>query len=407
MKKRLFLISIALLCGSYATSAEGTGEQGEFVNRYGICIGVNNYGDFADKLTSPANDAIGLYDHFSHGARLSSVKLFTDASEPMAMPATNKNIIEELARLRDESVSSPLDDVVFFFSGHGCSVEDETDNRNYFILGDVNTAGEEAILDVTQDLLPILKTIRCKRMYILLDTCRTRLPFSLPDRKGTFDPGLRDIDINKHNASVSEGVYVIYSNRTGQISYEFPNEYGVFSGALIDGLSIYRNFYDVLIYLDRSVPIRSYALLDARGADLEQAQYIAYRGDFANLRDTGYLPFGDLCDEVLASSDRITEAVSLLDTVDEVSAGNEKEIRKINRKLLYSDFALSKAIGKVTFSVGVGLCSGSVSTILILNTLENRYGDVALERSKDIAWTVFGGSMLLTIPSLILSFIDL
>jgi hypothetical protein len=194
------------------------------------------------------------------------------------------------------------------------------------------------------------------------------------------EAGIAPPSISRESSEASEGVFVVYASAPGTPSVAVPKDIGVFTRAMLDGMEIYRSYYDLFAYLDRTVPMRSYAYSES---DPPRPQYIELGGDFEGLEESGY-----------ASSSRLHERLT------------ESEVALQDMKTSIERSRTAGAISTAAFSVGIGMCAGGAASLAVLGTLGNYYNDAGLRRARNVSWGVFGASFLLTVPAAVLFFID-
>lgn len=365
----LVLTAVPLFAGGEA-EIEGGG------NRVAICIGVSMYGSSQPLIPAAGRDAVALRSFLVSEAGFPDATLYADLPFSGGDEPTRSAILDRLRSIRDASAKQPLEDVLLFFSGYGVT-SNATESKSYLLLGAMEAATMATHIDIEHDLLPILTEIRCERMFILLDTCRSKGLTEIAEDPEGYHRGVDTFPISREESAATEAVYVVYASRQDTPSIEIPQSTGVFTSALIDGMRMYRNFYDLLVFLDRSVPVRSFSY----AADSEQTrvpQFLDFGGDFDLLRAGGYPSFADLTS-----------------TTTRVAASRGDRT------------ALSRSIGATTFSVGVGLCAASAANLAVLSTMDSYIRDTSIQRAKNVSWTLLGASALLIVPSIILSFVGL
>jgi len=188
MKRILFILLLALPLSV----------KGEI---YAVLVGVSEYEQPANNLTSCHRDAIEMYELLKEYTTPDKMILLTNEQAKQGAIVFYTNLLFQQAK--------PDDIVIFFFSGHG--------SQNFFLTYDKGL--------YFNDLEKIFKQTKAKRKLIFADAC-----FS-----GTLrQPGNQTVS---NNTSVGKNVLLFLSSRSNQYSQESPAlRNGVFTYFLLAGL---------------------------------------------------------------------------------------------------------------------------------------------------------------------------
>ena len=196
------------------------------MQRWGIIIGINGYDDpNINGLRYAASDARAVYDALTHpetgSFRKEHVHLLTSGGESQP---TRSNILESLAVLR--KTVGPKDTVLFYFSGHGLTQQDE----NYLLPIDARASipAETAI-----PLSRVYQAVRdTGRQIILLDACHSGWHRSKGVMSGRMSASFADVVFAE-----AEGRVTFTSCNIDESSFEDDNlESGVFTYYLLEAL---------------------------------------------------------------------------------------------------------------------------------------------------------------------------
>lgn len=201
--------------------------------RYAIVIGINKYrneGSFA-KLTKAVNDAetVGKVLADPKRGQFDKVYVMTDQQDfAGTLFPTLSNILDNLNRILEEA--TPDDMILFYFSGHGITVDEEgADSKGYLVLYDTS---QQDIRQTGLSVNTVLDKIKAKRMekvLLVLDACRNKISNK---KEASGVTGLQSEEFTQAKVTAA-----MYSTEDGKVSYEdMESDFGVFTRYLLWGL---------------------------------------------------------------------------------------------------------------------------------------------------------------------------
>lgn len=233
----LLLLAAAVLFMLPATRAPGyAATQGK---TWALLVGVDQYDNpNISSLHYAEADARGFASALIQCGSASKDRVFVLTSSGKGqLRASRANIVDWLVRLRKNL--NPGDTFIFFFSGHGISME----KKSYLLTTDAIPSPVENLemsaLDMAS-LKSLLEKIPASRVLIAVDACRND-PRS---GKGDIDNPMRDTFaknlVIRPGGKTTTNVQVaatLYACKVGERSYEWPDKkQGFFSYFLIEGL---------------------------------------------------------------------------------------------------------------------------------------------------------------------------
>ena len=196
--------------------------------RWAVLIGVDEYQDrsIAD-LRFSANDARSLAALLVESGAYPAdhvVLLTPDQADPTLRP-TRVNILRLLAWAK---ALRSADTLLFFFSGHGGSVDGSDTSLNLLYPSDaVLTLPADTGIDLGR-VFGLLEQADVQRRVVILDACRSRFA----NAKAAVAPSWEAAPYR-----LSKGTMVLYSTQPGGYSYEDEGaKLGALTQALLDGL---------------------------------------------------------------------------------------------------------------------------------------------------------------------------
>lgn len=234
MKKRLksaLLASFAL-----ASLALPSWSEGQY---WAVIVGVDDYaiGDIP-KLKYAVADAKLFSQVLQKSAKVPKdhIRLLTSDSVQDGFQPRLTNVMQNLSDLR--SKLKPEDTLVFYFAGHGLTVNDqsfllteESDNRSEATLRNSSIRNDE--------LTKLFKEASPQNAVIIIDACRNRVSdknksTALQTLSQKLQSSINPYDIARENGSV------IFSCDAGERAWEWEaKKHGIFSYFLTEGLRQY------------------------------------------------------------------------------------------------------------------------------------------------------------------------
>ena len=169
------------------------------------------------------------------------------ASTATPCKPTRKKILDGLAQITAEMKAAGL--LVFFFSGHGQHVADESVLFPADLTYDLTVSGERRELDLRhrgisgRDVANIISGARVKQALIFLDACRVQLTREqgTQDRKASSEFG-QGFDLKTLGVDV-EAAMTFYSSGQDSASYEDENGRSYFTSELVNAFDGRRDAY--------------------------------------------------------------------------------------------------------------------------------------------------------------------
>ncbi len=200
---KYYLLSMILLFPFLANC-----NSGEPSKRLVILIGISSYKDSIIAQTSAATDLYEIKDNYQSKMMVDQFITLVDKE------ATRENILN---LFNNELASMDLSDthIDILFGGHG----HVADAIEYFIPYDGILDVAESLLDVTNEILPLLNKIDFSVCLMMTDICRT------PVRGSTKSHPVVPPRIDKNKRQF----FFIRSAGPKQFAHEMPRRFGVFS----------------------------------------------------------------------------------------------------------------------------------------------------------------------------------
>ncbi len=194
--------------------------------RWAIVVGINEY---TDKDISPLqkarNDAKLIAQILEEQGQFEEVHLMTDDISPKSpLYPTRAHIEAKIDHVLD--YSTPVDTILFFFSGHGIS----DSSGNGYLLS-VDTSIDKSLITSIQvnDIMRKIKSRNVSKSILFLDACRD---LSSSNAKGFAKEGFKSEKYASGDIPVT-----FFSTSTGYYSYEDPkSNFGVFTKYLAHGM---------------------------------------------------------------------------------------------------------------------------------------------------------------------------
>ncbi|MDP6599485.1 MAG: SUMF1/EgtB/PvdO family nonheme iron enzyme, partial [Candidatus Poribacteria bacterium] len=207
--------------------------------KWALLVGINNYPNDISNLKYCVADVVAFRDALVNvaGFKPNKVFLMTDEMEGQMQP-THVNVIIRLDILASQI--KPQDTLVFYFSGHGISRQDQS-----FLLAanSVTTTGNTLELTAIplQKVTEILSRIKAQQLLTIIDACRNSPESGRGDEDNyltdEFSRGFRVRRSSTGNGQPSVSA-TLYACNIGERAYEWEEKrHGVFSYYLLEGLN--------------------------------------------------------------------------------------------------------------------------------------------------------------------------
>ncbi|MCB1188947.1 MAG: caspase family protein [Leptospiraceae bacterium] len=192
--------------------------------RYAIVVGINNYNDpEIPALSKARNDAKVIAKILKEKGQFEVYVMTDDIDSKENLYPSKLNIEEKLDTILNFARSSDL--IVFFFSGHGIS---DNDNKGYLVTIDTVAQKQYNTSLKIDNIIERLNSKNIRKSLLVLDACRE----VVKKTKSTSQNRLKNQEFTEAELSA-----VFYSTKIGQFSYEDDkSDYGVFTKYLIYGM---------------------------------------------------------------------------------------------------------------------------------------------------------------------------
>ena len=194
--------------------------------RWAVVVGINDYSDPGiSGLQKARNDAKLIGQILQEQGQFDEIFLMTDdLSSKNPLYPTKANIEAKIDYVLD--YSSPVDTIIFFFSGHGIS----DPSGNGYLLS-VDTTIEKSLLTSIKvnDIMRKIKERNVPKSILILDACR--------DLTNSTTKGFAREGFKSEKYASGDVPVTFFSTRTGYYSYEDPKtNFGVFTKYLAYGM---------------------------------------------------------------------------------------------------------------------------------------------------------------------------
>ncbi len=211
-------------------------------NKYAVVVGINSYQNRdVNPLNYAVNDAAAMRELLVSGMGFSSnrVFLFTSDKKGEAEPRLS-NITFALGRIKD--IMEAGGTFVFFFSGHGITM----DGESYLLTSEADPRSRET-LDVSSlkvnKVREIIGKMKADKILLIIDACRTDPGSSKGGERNYMSNSFaKDLiikagDRQKENLPPVKVTATLFSCNPGASSYEWQDkENGFFTHYLVKGL---------------------------------------------------------------------------------------------------------------------------------------------------------------------------
>lgn len=205
--------------------AIGPRESKREPRHWALVIGVNDY-VAQPRLKYCVKDASTLADALraSCGYSTDRVYLMVDGLKDFKDIPTRENLLKTMRIISE--LAGEGDTVLFYFSGHGVSVED----KGYLVPIDARKAAAEELISIAE-LRDILRKSKAARRVMILDACHSG------SEKDATDAAMPQHFEDSLKAD-AEGVVTLASCRASETSLEAPwHDQGLFTYWLVRGLT--------------------------------------------------------------------------------------------------------------------------------------------------------------------------
>jgi WD40 repeat protein len=223
-----------------------------------LLVAVTKYRDGALRLTYPVDDAIA----FKSAMLKSAAALYRDTSviELFDSEATRDGLSQAFAKAGE--LAGAQDTFVLYFAGHG--VANEADGEYYFLPADFRYRDQASITAQgisKKQILEDLMKVTAEKSILLFDTCNSGSFLATPASRGLTEKTA----VDRLKRAIGRAMIVASSDT--QVALEGYKGHGVFTYALVDGLSGKadgdRNGYvsvkELSTYVENAVPELTYS----------------------------------------------------------------------------------------------------------------------------------------------------
>jgi hypothetical protein len=169
--------------------------------RIGIIIGISEY-DNPDNLPGCINDVNAINDLLHSSKEFDEIKLFKGSVK-------SDSIKSELPKLFKDLKGKSIDELFFYFSGHGSFIN----NEFYYILTDFDETVKRQTSLQNSEIDNMIKSIKPKMVTKVIDACQSGVSYI----KGNTNV------VEKYYAKTTdnfEKCYFLHSSMTSQYSYQ-------------------------------------------------------------------------------------------------------------------------------------------------------------------------------------------
>jgi hypothetical protein len=232
----LFLCAVAAVC-----HAE---------ERWALLVGIDQYSDdIITPLKGAVHDTMALRDALINYAAFPPDNIFCLTSSDQANLPDLGNIVVKLEYI--VSKMNPGDVFIFFFAGHGVSIQYEGEPRSYLLTYETDIRSDLLLMKkglwVEEELIGCLEKIDSGKIILILDACRNDPSSGRGDEDNVMtDQFERAFRVSRKQTHHDKQEYhgdidlhaTIYACKTGERAYEYPGkERGFFSIAFEEALS--------------------------------------------------------------------------------------------------------------------------------------------------------------------------
>lgn len=169
--------------------------------RIGILIGISEYDNYSN-LPGCENDINALSDVLNTSKEFDEIKVFNDRVE-------SSDIKSELSKLFAGWKGNDIEELFFYFSGHGSFIN----NEFYYILSDFDDTQKRQTSLQNSEIDSMIKSIKPKMVTKVIDACQSGV---------SYVKGNTNI-VEKYYSKTTdnfEKCYFLHSSMTNQYSYQ-------------------------------------------------------------------------------------------------------------------------------------------------------------------------------------------
>lgn len=182
----------------------------------GIVIAVSNYG-------SPSNNLPGCDADGSAIAKILKTDNKFDHVLYLSEKTNSSDVKSDLIRFISQHKENEIEDVVFYFTGHG----DFTGDEFYYLLSDYDRKRKKQTCLENTELDNLIKTLNPRNAIKIVDACHSGTPYIKDE--DSFDSYL------KGTKGEYEKCYFMFSSQTDQYSYQ-DNRLSFFTKSIIEAV---------------------------------------------------------------------------------------------------------------------------------------------------------------------------
>jgi hypothetical protein len=186
--------------------------------RIGILIGISEYDNYND-LPGCDNDIKAINEVLNTSKEFDEIKVFNKRVE-------SSNIKSELSNLFSEWKGNDIDELFFYFSGHGSFIN----NEFYYILSDFEETQKRQTSLQNSEIDNMIKSIKPKMVTKVIDACQSGV---------SYIKGNTNI-VEKYYSKTTdsfEKCYFLHSSMTSQYSYQ-NEDLSDFTKSFLESISI-------------------------------------------------------------------------------------------------------------------------------------------------------------------------
>lgn len=186
--------------------------------RIGILIGISEYTNY-NNLPGCDNDINAISEVLNASKEFDEIKVFSKN--------VKSNMIKsELSKLFEDWKSQSIDELFFYFSGHGSFIS----NEFYYILSDFDESQKRQTSLQNSEIDSMIKSIKPKMVTKVIDACQSGVPYI----KGNSNI------VEKYYSKTADSFdkcYFLHSSMTSQYSYQ-NDELSDFTKSFLKAINI-------------------------------------------------------------------------------------------------------------------------------------------------------------------------
>lgn len=168
--------------------------------RIAILIGITKF-DNCDDLPGCENDVIAIHDVISKSNQFDEIKLFKNRIE-------SNSLKPELAEYFSDLKGKSIDEILFYFSGHGNFYNKEF----YYVLSDFDENSRKQTSLQNSEIDNLIKSTKPRMVTKIIDACQSGV---------TYIKGENSIEKYYHKTAENfDKCYFLHSSMTSQFSYQ-------------------------------------------------------------------------------------------------------------------------------------------------------------------------------------------